>query len=121
MLVRLLRYHFEEERPENQTRSTAPKAVVFLLLLTSPPSGSTIRSNHLSKEDALVSEVGLCIIHHCFVAARFLLARKFSSSIAARLPARCAFPFCGVMESKCILSKRSPQRDFFGSPISMTW
>lgn len=26
-----------------------------------------------------MSEVGLCIIHHCFVAARFLLARKFSS------------------------------------------
>src|ERR1019366_6679771 len=39
--------------PENQARSTAPKAVMFLLLLTSPPSGSTIRSNHLSKEDAL--------------------------------------------------------------------
>jgi CheY-like chemotaxis protein len=33
-----------------------------LLLLTSPPSGSTIRSNHLSKEGALVSE-GVIMYH----------------------------------------------------------
>ena len=118
MLVRFLRCHFEEERL--RTKPAALHQKLFLLLLTSPPSGSTIRSNHPSKEGALVSEVGLCIIHHRFLAARILLARKFSSSIAARLPVRCALLFCGVMESKCMLPKRSPQRDFFGSPISIT-
>lgn len=117
-MVGVLRHDFQEERL--RTKPAALHQKLFLLPLTSPPSGSTIRSNHLSKEDALVSEVGLCIIHHRFVAALFLLARKFSSLIAARLPARCGLPFYGVMESKCMLPKRSPQRDFFGSPISMT-
>ena len=55
MLVRLLRYHFEEERL--RTKPAALHQKIFLLLLTSPPSGSTIRSNHPSKEGALVSEV----------------------------------------------------------------
>ncbi len=62
MLVRLLRYHFEEERLRTKPAALHQKrscfyCIMFLLLLTSPPSGSTIRSNHSSKEGALVSEV----------------------------------------------------------------
>jgi hypothetical protein len=40
----------------------------------------------------------LCIAHRHCVATRFLVARKFSSSTAARLRARCAPPSCEVAE-----------------------
>jgi hypothetical protein len=93
---------------------------LFLLLLTSPPSGSTIRSNHLSKEER--SSFGSVIIYYPPpLPGRSDLARKkvlLIDRCQATRDVRAA-----VLRSHGVevhAAEEISAADFFGSPISMT-
>src|SRR5438105_4655110 len=49
---------------------------------------------------------------------RFSTTKKFFSSTAARLRAKCALPSCEVAQLRYMKPRNSLQRDFSGNPMS---